>query len=184
MQNTKTTGWIQTHTGRQFFPLEPEEGDINIVDIAHALAQQCRFSGHTSVFYSIAEHSVRAAGLLPAPLALWGLLHDASEAYLVDIPRPLKCMPEFAGYREAEARLQSMIYRKYGLIGDPPPELKAADDTLVLTEGRDLLGLQVAPWGIAGRPLAEPILYPWTPDEAEGAFDRVFSELMREHTDV
>src|ERR1039457_118422 len=87
-------GFIGTFSGLRFWPLDPNPEKILIDDIAHALAHQCRFGGHASRFYSVAEHSVHVSRLCPPEDALWGLLHDASEAYLVDLPRPLKQLPE------------------------------------------------------------------------------------------
>ena len=82
--------WIQTMSGVIFYPLDPRPEEIRIEDIAHALSHQCRFAGHCREFYSVAEHSVRVSRELPQEFMLWGLLHDASEAYLVDLPRPIK----------------------------------------------------------------------------------------------
>ena len=86
---------ILTYSGKVFDPVNPIAADIRIEDIAHALAHQCRFSGHTIEHYSVAEHSVRVSGLLedrgyPYRVQMWGLLHDASEAYLIDLPAPVK----------------------------------------------------------------------------------------------
>lgn len=111
--------WIHTFSGHQFWPMEAR-GTIVVEDIAHALSMECRYSGHCERFYSVAEHSVRVAEILrqrgaPRPLIFAGLLHDASEAYLKDIPRPLKVRSEFAGYRAAEERLQARIYATFGL---------------------------------------------------------------------
>ncbi|MBF0612521.1 MAG: hypothetical protein HQL55_15470, partial [Magnetococcales bacterium] len=77
--------WIQTFTGRQFWPLAPVLEHIHVQDIAHALSLLCRFNGHCQKFYSVAEHSLHVATILPPELAGWGLLHDASEAYLADL---------------------------------------------------------------------------------------------------
>src|SRR5438552_3035736 len=111
------TDWIQTFTGKKFFPLEPNADDICIEDIAHSLSMQCRFNGHSKQFYSVAQHSVLIAswwfGDYPK-LAKYALLHDASEAYLSDIPRPLKQLPEFEFYKKAEQLLQDLIYAKFG----------------------------------------------------------------------
>jgi hypothetical protein len=85
--------WQQTFTGRQFWPCDPRPEDVCLEDIAHHLALMCRFGGACRVFYSVAEHSVRVAELVwdrtngDREAALAGLLHDASEAYLVDIPK-------------------------------------------------------------------------------------------------
>ena len=102
-------GFIGTFSGLRFWPLNPNPEKILIEDVAHSLAHQCRFGGHVWRFYSVAEHSVHVSNLYPSEDVLWGLLHDASEAYLVDLPRPLKLLPEFALYREAERRLQRAV---------------------------------------------------------------------------
>src|SRR4051812_6540197 len=85
--------WMQTISGKAFFPLDPRPADVDIQDIAHALAFQCRFGGHVKEFYSVAEHSVRVSLICAHEDAKWGLLHDATEAYLSDIVRPVKRDP-------------------------------------------------------------------------------------------
>ena len=92
---------IQTFTGIGFDPINPDPKLIKIEDIAHALSNQCRFSGHARSFYSVAQHSAHCAEIAclasNAPLARAMLLHDASEAYLLDMPRPLKkAFPQYA----------------------------------------------------------------------------------------
>ena len=114
--------WIQTHSGKAFYPFAPRPDDIDIEDIAHALAHQCRFGGHVSKFYSVAQHCVLIARVLHAQgfdkrTILAGLLHDATEAYLVDLPSPVKNM--LPGYRDAENRLAAVIAEKFDL---PPVE--------------------------------------------------------------
>ena len=121
-------GCINTFSGLRFWPLNPDPEKILIGDIVHALAHQCRFGGHASRVYSVAEHSVHISRLCPPEVALWGLLHDASQAYLVDLPRPLKQLPEFAAYREAERRLQRMIAVRFGLPPEQPASVTEADD--------------------------------------------------------
>jgi hypothetical protein len=133
-------GFIGTFSGLRFWPLAPDPAKILIADIAHALAHQCRFGGHASRFYSVAEHSVHVSRLCPAQDALWGLLHDASEAYLVDLPRPLKLLPEFAAYLEAEHRLQRAVAERFGLPPDQPASVTEADDTMLWIETHSLLG--------------------------------------------
>src|SRR3990167_2984266 len=105
------TDWIQTASGIAFWPLRPRIEDVRIEDIAHALAAVNRFNGHTRVPWSVAEHSLQLTYELvrvgsPRETCLYGLLHDASEAYLCDMPRPLKRAAVMAGYRLAEAELQ------------------------------------------------------------------------------
>lgn len=137
--------WIETYTGKQFFPLEPRTGDVDIVDIAHSLSMQCRFNGHTKVFYSVAEHCLVMAEELKAKgfgrrLQLYGLLHDASEAYLSDVPRPVK--RDLPGYRAAEAEVQRVILKAFGI---PEPSVvekslvKVMDELLLACEGRELM---------------------------------------------
>ena len=87
--------YIQTVSGRRVNPLDPSPDDIDVHDIAVALSNQCRFGGHTRRYYSVAQHACIVSDQMlergaDAQDALWGLLHDASEAYLVDLPHPLK----------------------------------------------------------------------------------------------
>jgi len=82
--------WIQTISGRKFPLAEPDPNQIDIEDIAHALSMLCRFNGHCTQFYSVAEHSMHVSHEISNDLALAGLLHDAAEAYLGDVPSPLK----------------------------------------------------------------------------------------------
>ena len=128
-----------TASGRPFWPLNPRPQDICIEDIAHHLSLLCRYTGATRCFYSIAQHSVLVSQACDPADALHGLLHDAAEAYLHDIPRPLKRLPAFAPYREAEARLQAMIYETFGLSPIEPPAVKLIDRRMLRTEQRDLM---------------------------------------------
>ena len=151
---------------------------------AHALSQQCRFSGHTIVPYSVAEHSVRVSELLDREGAsrivqLWGLLHDASEAYLVDIPSPLKHTPAFDGYRIAEAWLMVAVCKRFGLPFHEPEEVRKADAVLLATEARDLMAYRPEHWaGLTERPLPG-IIKPWQPESAKREFLARYEELNR-----
>lgn len=166
--------WIQTFTGKQFFPLAPRPDDLDIRDIAHSLAMQCRFNGHCTQFYSVAQHSVLVSRILPVDLALWGLLHDAAEAYLSDLPRPVKMqMPSFV---QAEEQLLEIIAARYGLQCPMPQPVKEADDILLATELRDLMAPVPHPWRIEARPLAERI-EPVAWNRAESLFLARFAEL-------
>lgn len=184
--------WMQTYTGIQFFPLDPKSAEISILDIAHALSNQCRFAGHVQSFYSVAQHSVLVSehierlameralhtGLSPRILALWGLLHDAPEAYLVDLPRPIKhCSTIGTEYRQVERRLMEVVCLRFGLPYAEPLEVKAADDVLLMTEKRDLLGPSPQTWRECAEPQAEKIV-PWVPVAAERAFLARFNLLM------
>lgn len=169
--------WIQTRSGRRFWPVDPRADEIEIEDVAHALARQCRFSGHCEPFYSVAEHSVRVSRVVPEEYALWGLLHDASEAYLVDLPRPLKLLPEFAPYRAIEQRLMLAVCEKFGLPAIEPACVKVADNTLLATEARDLMVEPPVSWPRLSEPLTERIV-PWSVGDAQNAFMLRFEELF------
>jgi len=109
---------VETYTGKQFWPLDPRPEDVCIEDIAHSLSMQCRFNGHCSRFYSVAEHSVIVAKELEARdyypgVQLEGLLHDAAEAYICDIPRPLK--RHIASYSSIEYKVQKAIFEAFNL---------------------------------------------------------------------
>jgi hypothetical protein len=117
---------LQTYSGVVVRPLEPRLEDIKIEDIAWSLAHQCRYNGHTKMFYSVATHCILVSKFLPRVLQLDGLLHDASEAYLSDLPSPVKqVMPE---YRRIEAELERRIAAAFGLQYPMHPEVKWADD--------------------------------------------------------
>jgi hypothetical protein len=166
--------WIETYTGRPFYPLDPDPSQVDLRDIAHSLSMQCRFAGHSRWHYSVAQHSVLVARHLPSDLAPWGLLHDASEAYLIDLPRPVKY--EVEGYREAEVRVMMVIAQKFGLEWPEPDAVKIADNEALSTEKRDLLH-ESCEWGIEmPTPWKEPIER-WTHEHAESTFLAVADKL-------
>lgn len=175
--------FIETYTGGTFSPLAPVFADIKIADIAHALSNQCRFSGHTRFSYSVAEHSVRVSEelerrCLPRTVQLWGLLHDASEAYLVDLPTPLKLDPEIGyAYRKAEARLMRAVCLAFSLPEKEPSTVRDVDADMLATEVRDLMHPDREYWGkLTGMPIKGRIR-PWPAPVAEYEFLRRFAEL-------
>jgi hypothetical protein len=131
--------WIQTYRGHRFYPLDPRVEEIDPRDIAHALAHQVRFSGHVRGHYSVLEHSLRVAELVSPENKLYALLHDASEAYLKDVPRPLKQLPEFAFYREAEAELMRAVEQRFRLSPGMPEEVDRADKAMLWHEYQSLM---------------------------------------------
>jgi hypothetical protein len=168
--------WIQTFTGRKFYSVEPRAEDIDVRDIAHSLANLCRFNGHCLRYYSVAEHSVRVSRVLPSRLSLWGLLHDAGEAYLTDLPRPVKqFLPQFT---ELEDRVLFRVAERFGLSWPMPAEVKHADNVLLATEARDLMAPPPEPWNLGVEPLVERI-EPMLPPEAERWFLDEFERLTR-----
>lgn len=177
--------WMQTFSGVKFHPLSPIESEINIEDIAHSLAYQCRFAGHTRRYYSVAEHSYNVSICVSSQYALAGLLHDAAEAYLVDVPRPVK--PSLGGYKEIEAGLYAAIARRFGLPEQIPEAVKEIDNRILLDERDSLLGPSPADKFDGWPDHLEPLgLMPscWSPDAAELNFLCRFQELTAIHCPV
>lgn len=137
MADLRNGDWIMTVSGVHFYPLDPRPNEIKLTDIAHALANLCRYTGHTHQFYSVAEHSIRVAQALPPALQMVGLMHDASEAYLSDISRPMK--PFIARYQDIEQKLMLAIGHKFGFVWPMPPDVKAIDDHIIADEGAALM---------------------------------------------
>ncbi|PWE56809.1 hypothetical protein DEM27_08305 [Metarhizobium album] len=182
-QEARQGDWMQTYTGRQFWPLDPRSEEVVIDDIAHSLSLQCRYAGHCRRFYSVAEHSVLLArwlrGKYGAMTALYGLLHDASEAYLVDVPRPVK--PSLTGYKEVEAKVQAAVFQRFGLPADLPDTVHDADNRII---GDELVNLQPMEWHARhSDKLGVPIML-WSPAEAEEEFMWTFRALMDQTADV
>ena len=169
--------WIQTHSGRRFCPTNPNPEAIVIQDVAHALSMQCRFAGHTKYFYSVAQHSVGVSYLCDEQDALWGLLHDASEAYLVDIPNPLKRSGTFDSYLDLEVKMMRAVCKRFGLSEEEPVSVKKADKTLLVIEANQLMAPLRPDWDhTADSSLfkIEPLL---GPTEAKNLFLKRFFEL-------
>ncbi len=169
--------WIQTYSGRRFNPTNPNPDAIVIQDIAHALSMQCRFTGHTKKFYSVAQHSVLVSHICNEEDALWGLMHDASEAYLIDVPRPLKRSGKFQAYLDFEAQMQEAICKRFGLPVQEPPSVKKADVKLLATEARDLMSPLHPDWVNRTTPLPFTI-EAWSPQKAKDMFMQRFFELI------
>jgi hypothetical protein len=112
------------------FDIENQIDKINIEDIAHALSFQCRFSGHIQTFYSVAQHSIHVSELVPIIFRLPALMHDASEAYLADLAKPIKILPEFNFFVEIENKIQEAICKHFGMSIGEPPSVKKADKRL------------------------------------------------------
>ena len=169
--------WIQTYSGKRFNPTNPVPDAIVIQDIAHALSNICRFTGHCSSFYSVAQHCVLVSYICNHENAIYGLLHDASEAYCQDIASPIKKTPEFSGYREVESRLQKAVYKRFGLSNKEPDDVKMADLLLLSTEARDLMSPARPDWNLPVKPLPFKIV-PLQPIEAEKLFLERFKDLF------
>lgn len=147
---------IRTFTGKLFDPIHPDPSLICIEDIAHALSLLNRFCGHTTVPYTVGQHCIYVSNMVEDPLLrLPALLHDASEAYLQDIPRPIKYLPMMAPYREAEKVLEACIAEKFHVEFPWHPLIGISDRRMLVTEQQALMyGHKIETGG--GVPLWEP----------------------------
>lgn len=149
--------WILTHAGKHFDLTDPQPEMVDALDIAHGLANCCRFAGQSNWFYSVAQHSVLVSEIVPHEFALEALLHDAAEAYIGDITKPLKrLLPD---YRAIERRVDAAIRAAFDLPDHHSREVGEADLILLATERRDLMIEDDREWDcLAGiQPLAKHI---------------------------
>lgn len=170
--------WVQTFSGVVYYPTKPEVAKIRIIDIAHALANLCRYTGHCRIFYSVAEHSVHVSYCVPPEMALAGLLHDATEAYVNDLNRPLKHSWLLWGYRVVERRNWLAIAEKFGLPATLPPEIHEADLAVLFAEQAELMLPLPQYQGWQGE-AADVAIIGHAPEQAEKLFMDRFYELTR-----
>lgn len=136
----KKQPWTQSFSGRAIRILDPSPDQVDILDIAHALSNVCRFGGMTLSHYSVAQHSVLVSANVSEEHALAGLLHDAAEAYIGDIVTPLKRALTMHPYRVLEKAWARAISERFGVeLVKLPEEVVTADLRALLTEKRDLL---------------------------------------------
>lgn len=183
---------IQTYTGKWVDPLRPTPDAIDIEDIAHALAMKCRFSGQCREFYSVAQHSVYVADMVmkavfspPTDVILAALLHDATEAYLPDVARPLKPSAYFEvddrllRFRDVEARLLQVIHDALGVPmaeGAAATAIHVADHKMLYAEADCLMDTSHEGWGDPSERQVF-ILKPWHQDDAKAGFLNMFEQL-------
>jgi uncharacterized protein len=184
---------MTTFTGQKFHLLNPSADEVHLEDIAHALALENRFCGATPKPYSVAQHSVlvsyRAERIAEASypehqesirrIALWGLFHDAAEAYLKDLHRPLKhALPE---YEFVESRVMRVICEHFGLhVFSMPASVRQADNEILACELRDLWAApRTSIWRNESQPAPNVHVAAWDWKDAEGAFHDRFVELTR-----
>jgi hypothetical protein len=174
--DTTDNGSILTYTGKLVSVFDPDPSKIDIRDIAAALSKLCRFGGHTRSFYSVAEHSVWCSYRCSSDLALYGLLHDASEAYMVDIPRPIKIHPNFSMYRPIEDGLTQAIATRFGLDYTIFSKVKSVDNDMCYIEAYHLMP-QDGEFVWPECPDKDMKLECWSPGYAKAMFLSRYAEL-------
>ena len=166
-ENLFATDCIRTFTGIYVNVFEPKPEMFCIEDIAHSLSQQCRFNGHLTHFYSVAEHSILCAGYVKYESKLAALLHDASEAYLLDIPSPVK--KRLSNYKEIEHKLMECIAIKFGFEYPLTKDIKKVDEIILKTEWNELML----------NDNNNNMFSCYSPKQAEAIFIRTFNQLKK-----
>ena len=170
--------WMQTRGGRQYWPLDPRACEVDIHDIAHALSKLCRYGGHTTEFYSVAEHSVLVARAQQCPpeYRLAALLHDAAEAYVTDIIRPIK--PHLAGYSAIEAANMRAISERFALptSAECIDAVKTLDNRILHDERDQAMATPPCDWNLPGFGLGVRLKF-WSPREAAREFMTAFKQF-------
>ena len=174
--------FIQTLSGRRVNPLDASPEDIDPADVARGLANICRFGGHTRAFYSVAQHSAIVCDLLEEQGAtpdelMAALLHDASEAYLGDLPHPIKHRSELgAAFKVAEKRLEAVIAERFGLP-DASARVKPLDRALLATERRIFSDVSWHWPELDGAEELDLEIEPWAPARALDEFTRRYERI-------
>lgn len=200
---TGTTGaanrlgdWLLTHTGRSFYPIDPRPEEVELIDLGHSLALQCRWNGHVRFHYSIAQHAVAVAEVVATvhpELALAALHHDSPEAYIGDMARPWKRMlcvgqarwpASHSSVGRAEETIRHAIFDAFG-IREPSAEgwatISEIDNRMLRTEYEQLMPKRVGSWADLGAPLPHLVINEWSPGAAERVFLDLHHRLMHEH---
>lgn len=166
---------IALRSGAYFDFLAPESSGFTIDDIAHGLSNVCRFAGQTRKFYSVAEHSVHVSRIIGLRFAYAGLMHDAPEAFIGDIPKPLKnLLPDYANI---EHRTEVAVLSRFDVPFPLPPAVKLTDLAMLRAEQSQAMENEDF-WGATeGAPAADVTLEFWSPDRAKFEFLRRFREL-------
>jgi len=178
--------WMLTYTGRRFYPIDPRPEDVCTEDIAHALSRICRFAGNTYCFYSVAEHSVHVSDYLTEhyavpSLSLVGLLHDAAEAYMGDVPSPVKRY--LRDYAPIELGIDIVVRKKFNITLSDTQIIKDTDAVVTESEIRQLMRCEGTDWAnfVSGKDVE---LLGWSSEEAEYGFLDCFHKLMEDIEEV
>jgi uncharacterized protein len=177
--------WIGLLSGAQFNYNKPEESDVTLDDLASALSNICRFSGHLPCFYSVAQHLVNTSRIVPNEFAFDALMHDTAEAFTNDLPTPLKwALPIF---KDLEVKIESAMAKKFRFNFPYPKEVKEADTNMLILE-KLYVKLDDRVWpnyeGIVVDHLLPLVdLKPWQPQRAKREFLKRYEELTNERNE-
>lgn len=183
LEKYKDSAWMETYTGRQFYPANPRIADFTVFDISHALSNKCRYNGHSVSFYSVAEHCTTLALLArhlkhDVDVQFHCLMHDASEAYLPDVPRPIKhFFPELI---RMERHMDALVREWCGLGHDVPPLVKEWDSRIVKDERRQMMIPSAHKWMTDDLTALEVTLHGHSPLEAQMRFLQAYQTISRE----
>ena len=181
--------WMLTHSGRKVYPLDPRPDDISIEDIARSLSNKCRFGGHCRQFYSVAQHSIFVMSYVEEVdpgLMLAALLHDAAEAYLGDIIRPLKRGGVLTPvWYEAEEMWNTLLAASFRIKQEDfhhNPIIEEADCRVLLAERRDIMAQSPDVWRESAdghKPWPERFqIFPWSPEQSYREFMAAFQKQV------
>lgn len=166
--------WIQTFTGRRFDVFNPNPDHIHLLDIAVALANTCRFSGHTPYHYSVGQHSLLMSRVVPPSVAMEALMHDAAETYMGDVPRPIKL--GLQDYNAVIKVVETAISERFNLTFPWPAEIHEADMRMVITEAH-AFEKETVGWGIDAAPYGDVVVAKMDPLNVRALFIERFLEL-------
>ena len=179
--------WMSTWSGKRVDIAKPRMQDIDIRDVAHHLSLLCRFNGACSYHYSVAQHSLLVASILPPHLQFWGLLHDGPEAYYGDIIRPFKHKDIMKPVRDMLHAFDTVFYRRFGLLTDEerylglPPAVRRADEAVCLAEGLAMMTNGTDGWKLKlAREPAVVVIIQQEPESMERAFVDAYENLHEE----
>lgn len=173
---TATGPTILLQSGAYFDLLDPWGSDFTILDIAHGLSLTCRYAGQCRQFYSVAEHSWHTSFLVPAAIQMSALMHDAAEAFIGDVTRPLKSL--LPDYKWIEKNIEHAIAQRFGLAGMDDPAVKAADTAMLAAEQAAIMPAHDDHWAVLEGVTPAPVnLRLWSPETARAQFLDRFSDL-------
>lgn len=165
---TNDVGYIRTFKDRKFYFEHPEDYEFDIEEIAHSLSNQCRWTGHCRKFYSIAEHSIHCARMSPVGFTKEAFLHDASEAYVVDLSRPLKQL--VSDYKTIQKNIEAAVAKFYEFPYPMSLEVQDIDNRMLVTEWQQLFNETDISLGPYNNEPYSFILNCWLPEKAEKEF--------------